>query len=570
MADIDNKHAFDKLVAGLSSEDRIAMLKRINLNSVKSVSISPSVQDSQDNYQSLKSKLNNESILYKIFLWIRSIFQKNTQEVIYNEDLLANLAKKINQKSPGIVNHKLKVLDYLFYERLNTLKEISDFFKPYFVSVKENPGEFYVFLSSFVAPQLSESINKDADPFTIPVSKEPTAELRSELSRKLDAILKDMDNNTRSTIYSSVVQVNWLEQFTSVSYLHFLAQFTNVQGQTYTAPYKTCLLDFNRFASVGVKVIPIQVEVLEALFLFSQRKNFNHKIQDQDIEKATKEFLSRANSYLITIQEFLSEMFLYKLGRVISGDYDWEPEAMQGAEGWFPLFRSQWRKIIDIRWNDWLKAQKKERLSEKLRFDFGLLEFPEMQYSPWKKLWKTIPFGCELTGGFLSWFATEKYSDIILTLNVVSMEGIFIKSENRTEYSEALNTFSNANGDIQSLLQKLSPSGSYGKVFADFAENQVLTAQVQNQISAMMVDIESIVKNSIKLFCSAARILEKIFQGFFDDVKDGVHEGLQNFTSIHGRENAKYRAELSEARQLIKETLFYISELEPIDNSSVQ
>lgn len=565
MDEIDNKNSFDKLVAGLSAQDRQAMLNRINQSTIQSVQIVSSAQDSPSNYQTLRIKLNNESFLYRILLWFRSLFQKNTQEVIYNDDLIANLAKKVNRNHPGIVNHKIKCLDYLFYERLVTLKEISDFFRPFFAFVNENPGDFYVFLSSFVAPELSEKINSTADPFTIPLNREPGPELRTDLARKLDGILKDMDGMTRSNIYSAVIQANWLEHFASLSYLHFLAQFTNVAGNNYTAPYKSCRTDFNEFAAVYVKVMPIQIEVLEALFLFSQRKNLTENVQEKDIEKATKEFLAKCNSYLITIQEFINGMSIYKLGRIISGNYDWEPEPMEGAEGWFPLFRTQWRKILDIRWNDWLREQKKEHLSESLTTDFGLTEFPVMQYRPWKKLWMPIPFSCELTGGFLSWFVTEKYDQIILPLNIVVMEGIFIKSDNRTEYSEALNNFATANTNMQNLLNKLSPNGDYGRVFQDFAENKVHTLQVQNQISAMMRDTESIVKDSIKLFGNAARSLDRVFHGIFDDTKDGIHEGLQNLTTIRGRENSKYRAELKSIRELIKQTLFYISELEPID-----
>lgn len=565
MVENDNKNSFDKLVAGLSAQDRQAMLNRINQSTIQTVQIVSSAQDSPSNYQALKIKLNNESIFYKILLWIRSLFQKNTQEAIYTQDLLASLAKKINHNHPGIVNHKIQSLDYLFYERLVTLKEIAEFFRPYFAYVNENPGEFYVFMSSFVSPELSEKINNNADPFTIPLNKEPSPDLRTDLARKMDAILKDMGGVTRSALYSAVVQANWLDHFSSLSYLHFLAQFTNVAGDVYTAPYKSCRTDFNEFASVYVKILPIQLEVLEALFLFSQRKNLTNNAQEKDIEKATKEFLAKANSYLITIQEFISELSIYKLGRIVSGDYDWEPGPMEGAEGWFPLFRNQWRKILDIRWNEWLRAQKKERLSENLFTDFGLSEFPTMKYKPWQKLWMPIPFSCELTGGFLSWFVTEKYENIILPLNIVVMEGIFIKSENRTEYSEAINNFATANTNMQVLLDKLSPNGDYGKVFQDFAENKIHTIQVQNQISAMMRETESVVKESIKLFGTAARTLEKIFHGFFDDTKDGVHEGLQNLTTIRGRENSKYRAELKSIRELIKQTLFYISELEPID-----
>lgn len=569
MIDNDNKSSFDKLVAGLSSEDRNAMLKRIHDSTMQTVQIVTPDLDSNDQYNTLKEKLQTESFFYKLLLWFRALFRSDSsKEQIYNEDLIASLARKINKAHPGIINHKMKSVDYLFYERMQTLKEASDFFKPYCGFVNENPGDFYVFMSSFVTPDLAEQINQNADPFSLPFGKEPSADVRSELSKKLDEILKNMDSSIKSVLYASVTQMNWLTHYVSLPYLHLLAQFTNVDGGVYTAPYDNVITDFNEIAAVYTKVMPIDNEVMEALFLFSQRKNFNSGTQEQDVEKSTKEFLAKANTYLITIQEFISEMALFKLGRVISNNYDWEPKNIEGAEGWFPSFRSQWRKIQDIRWNDWLREQKKMNLSENLKADFGLTEFPTFKYRPWEKLWSSVSFACELTGGFLSWFALEKYDEVIFQLNLVIMEGIFIKSENRTEYSDGINNFVNANTNIKNIIEKLSPKGDYGRVFQDFAENKVHTLQVQNQVTSMMRDTENIIRDSIKLFGKGARAIERVFHGFFDETKDGIHEGLQNMNTIRGRENSQFRHDLQTVRTILRQSLFYISELEPIDSVS--
>ena len=296
----DNKTSFDKLVAGLSAQDRTAMLERINKSTVQNIQIINPEQH-KDNFQSLKIRLNNESFFYKIILYIRSLFQKNPQEKIYNDDLISDLARKINRNHPGIVNHKIKSLDYLFYERLVALKEMADFFRPYFSFVNENPGDFYVFLSSFVAPEIAETINSKADPFSLPFTKEATSETRAELVRSLDSVLKDINPSSKANLYSSIVACNWLNNFVSLPYLHFLAQFTNVAGTNYTAPYKSVITDFNEVASVYEKCTVVPIEVFEALYLFSQRKNLNDNVQDKDIERATREFLGKANTSMTAI-----------------------------------------------------------------------------------------------------------------------------------------------------------------------------------------------------------------------------------------------------------------------------
>lgn len=565
MVESDKKSSFDKLVAGLNAEDRIAMLNRINQSSAQTVHFDSEITPKEKSI-SLRLRLQNESFLYKFILWLRSIFDKKSTEQLYSQDMLLSMAKKINHKYPGTINPKLKILDYIFYERLLTIKEAADFFKPYYSFVEDNPGDFYVFLSSFVAPDLAENINSKADPFIIPFDRAVTPELRTDLAKRMDELLNNMNKETKANIYFAVSASNWLFKFCTLQFIHFTAQFTNVSGSAYTCPYKNARMDFNELASVFCNMQPVQNEVLEALYLFSQRKSLTTNAQDKDIEKAVKEFMTKANTYFLSIKSFVNNVPMMKLGRVINENYDWEPANLEGAEAWFPSFRTQWRKILEIRWNDWVKEQKKHQLSKNLNNDFGMETFPTMQYRPWLKLWNRIPFACELTGGFLSWFSTEKFPKIINYLNAVAMEGIFYRSENRTEYSEGLDNFSAANNMILDLLKRLSPEGDYGRLFDDFSGNKMNNFQTQNQIESIMKDVEETIKNSIKLFGKGSRTIERVFFGFFEETKDGIHESLQNLNTIKGPDNRNFKDALISIRNLLRKAMFYISELEPIDS----
>lgn len=568
MIEGDNKGSFDRLVAGLTAEDRLAMLNRINQSSENKVQFVADSGEIPEKHILLKAKLDSETIFYRFYLWIRSLFAKSTIEQLYRDDLLTNIAKKIDRYHPGIVNHKIKSLDYIFYERLQNLKEAADFFKPYIALIEDNPGDFYVFLSTFVAPELSENINQIADPYTAAVQKDVTMEVRNDLLKKLDSILMNMSAGTKGNIYLAVTATNWLKKFTVIPYLHFLSQFTNVAGEVYSCPYKNAMLDYNYLASVFANRVEVQNEVIEALFLYSQRKSLNDNTNERDIEKSVKEFMAQASSHFSTIQSFVAGVPVIKLGRVVNNDYDWEAENLEGAEGWFPSFRVQWKKIIDIRWTEWVRDQKKKNLSDTLKLDFGLNDFPVMEYRPWLKLWTRVEFTSELTGGFLSWFATEKYNDVVQLLNDVIMEGVFYRNENRQEFTEGVDNFINANTLMLNLLDMLSPKGEYGKQFEDFSTNKIHSFQVQKQIDTMMSNTESTVREIIKIFGKGTRAIERVFHGFFDEEKDGIHEGLQNLTSIKGHDNSHFRDSLKEVRTLLRKSLFYLAELEPIDNVS--
>lgn len=564
----DIKGSFDKLVAGLSAADRNAMLERIKKTSGESIKLVETEEKPAEYSMSLSVRLQNESIFYRIILWLRSFIKQKDTEKLYNEDIIANIAKKINREHPGLLMHRHGVLDSIFFEQLRRIKDAADFFKPYILLIEDNPGDFYVFLSSFVAPELSEAVNRDVDPFNLPFGQDPSIEIKTDLLKKLDEMLKNMDTTTKANLYAGILSISWLRQFTRLPFIHFCAQFTNIAGDSYTCPYSNARTDFNQFAAVFGNLQSIENEVLEALFLYSQRKDLTKNAQTKDIERAINEFLAKANSFLGSIEMFIAGVPVYKIGKVINADYDWEPGSIEGVEAWFPSFRSHWRKIIDIRWNAWIKERKKHMLENNFFNDFKLHELPALRYRPWAYMWMHIPFECELTGGFLGWFATEKFDGMLQTLNEVMMEGIFIRSENRTEYSEGLDLFIKANNRMTALIGKLSPQGEFGSVFQGFIDSKVKSLQVQNQIDSMMRAIEDDVRGITKDFGKGIRAMEMVFKGFFDEKKDGIHETLQNMTAIKGHQNREWRDRLVKIRETLQKSLFYISELEPLDASA--
>ena len=570
MADNLNRSAFDKLVAGMDSAERNDMLEKLNQTSVSVIQLVDTDNQYTDKSVSLHIRFKEESAFYRFLLWLRGLIEKKNPEKIYNEDVLASMARRITREHPGIVNHRNAVLDSVFYEHLRTLKSAADFFKPYFNIIDESSGDFYVFLSSFVTPELSDMINSEADPFSLGFETEPTPDVKNRLLKNLDNILKNIDGGTKASLYGAVSSLNWLRQFTRLPYLHFTSQFTNLTENNYTCPYRNAVNDYSSFAAVFTNVLPVQNEVLEAMLMFSQRKEITKNAQEKDIERTIKEFIAKANQCLGAIQIFISSVPILKVGKIVNSDYDWLPGNIEGVEAWFPNFRSHWRKIIDVRWGDWLRERKKKNLETYLSNDFGLTEFPSLKYRPWQKLWLRVPFSCELTGGFLSWFCENKYDEMIPVLNDVMMEGIFIRNENRVEYSEGLNLFVQAMSQMQELLERLAPEGEYGALFEEFATSRIRNFQVQNQIDSMMTTTETEIHDIVKKFDKGSKAIDKCLTGILSEERDKVHDGLQNFSSIKGHRNRMWKDSLRANWEVLKKAEFYLSELEPIDAATEQ
>ncbi len=570
MMDELNRNAFDKLVAGMDPAERSDMLEKINQSEVSVVQLIETENQFPDKNVTLHIRYKGESVLYRFFLWLRSLIEKKDSEKIYNEDVIAAMARRVNRDHPGIVNHKNGLVDSVFYEHLRSLKNAADFFKPYFNIIDDNPGDFYVFLSSFVTPQLSDLITQEADPFSLSFDTEPTVDVKNGLLKNLDDILKNIDGGMKSSLYGAVSSLNWLRQFTRLPYIHFTSQFTNISGKTYTCPYRNAINDYANFAAVFSNIMSVQNEVLEAMLMFTQRKDITKNAQDKDIERTIKEFIAKANQCLGSIQMFISNVPIIKVGKIINADYDWLPGNIDGVENWFPNFRSHWRKIIDVRWGDWLRERKKKNLETYLSNDFGLFEFPTLAYRPWQALWMRVPFACELTGGFLSWFCENRYEELMPYLNDVMMEGVFIRNENRIEYSEGLNLFSQAMSQMQELIERLAPEGEFGAQFEEFATSRIRSFQVQNQIDSMMTTTESEIHDCVRKFGKGVKMIDKCLGGILAEEHDSSHDGLQNFSAIKGHRNRAWKDALRNCWEVLKKADFYLSELEPIDAATEQ
>ena len=104
-------------------------------------------------------------------------------------------------------------------------------------------------------------------------------------------------------------------------------------------------------------------------------------------------------------------------------------------------------------------------------------------------------------------------------------------------------------------------------MFEEFSTSKVHTFQVQKQIDGTMEQIEKTVRDCLKLFGKGARTIDRVFHGIFDEERDGIHDSLQNLSSIKGHDNRHFRDSLIEIRKLLQRCVYYLTELEPIDNS---
>lgn len=560
------KSSFDELVAGISAGERKYLLDKLSSSSPETVIQPVNVsEEARDGLCDLKRRISTEPLIYRFFLWFRSLFVQSSVEEIYNGDMIASVARSINRAHPGIVDYPSSLLKSLFYEKLKELKISADFFRPYIDQVEDNPGKFYVFLSMFVAPEISTQINTEVDPYSLPFTREVTGELRASLLRKMDTVLKSISSGTRNSLYAAVKSFEWLRQFSELPYIHFISQFTAIVTDSYTCPYQNAQTDFPAFVRVLNNTVSIPNEVLESLFLFPQRKNAKTLDISSEMEKALQEYVSAAASKFSMIQMFITTIPMDSLGCVIFNDYNWQSGEFGGAEDWFSKYREEWKRIFDERWESWLRDRKKAQLSAVLKSQFDLDEFPELPYRPWADLWGGVTFSCELTGGFLVWFNRKLMADSLSVLKVIILEGAFVNTENRTQLSESLNDLSAVSQRLDILVDSLGPHGNYGAIFDKLQTEHIRSLQGQSRVDSILVTTESEIHEINVKFCAGCRSIEQVLRGLFDEDSSSGYKGLHNLMTIRGHDNRTFRDRVTGIRTSFINAQKILAEIEPID-----
>lgn len=559
-------NSFDRLVGFLSSDERKLMLEKMQSSSPQEASLATEDNFDNDINISFSKSIKNESIFYRFFLWIKSIFANTSMEVLYNEDKIAKIAKHIDKISPDLIDFKSGLLLSTFYNKLNELSLCADFFRP-FVSYMENDENSYLlFLSSIVLEDVEKRMEEEANPYSLPTSSGVKNENRMNLIRKMESIIDEIPPSQKDFMYSCVQSTLWLKQFTKLPFQRFLNYFSAVQENNYSCSFKSIENEINLFAKVLCNGMLIPKETFESLFLFARKSNQEKTFDsiDETMQKM-QDFLENATSQISMIKMFIQTVPLKLIGCIVYEDAKWTVENLSGGEDWFQKYKALWRKVFDKRWENYVSDCKLEEIKQSLSTNFKIDSFPLLPERPWTKLWNNVRFRIELSAGFLNWFMKNKFSSFESTLKLVMVEGDFVQKENREEFFDSFNKLVSIAEQFQILVKKISQAGEFGSIFKKILEQKIKTVQSFSKMESMIYEIEGDFRSLINGFCDSCRTLELCFTGIFHEKKDSRYDGLTNLNRISGIANEEFQQQLSLARVNLKNAFSLIKELEPIE-----
>lgn len=563
----DKKGTFEKLVSSISESERNALLEKMHTlaGDPTTQEFNSEDKDTSDEFVSIEDRLKSESLFYRFFLWIRSIFSNLTQEEVFNADQVQNLYKKLNHSFPGLVDYKNGYLLNIFYQKLGELKNAIEFFKPYLELAYENLGAFYVFLGSIICPEVTQEMDSQVDPYQLPLTREVTGELRASFVRKLDQILKDIPQHRRSYMYSCVSVIEWFYQLSKLPFDRFRNSFSQGIIDEYCCKFEVVSNELNQFSRILCNGGPVPEEAVTSLFLFSANKFIPLDSEANDDEGRMREFMDKAAANISMIHMFVKTVPLRQICKIAFNNVQWQPQNFTGAEDWFVKYKEYWKKLFDEKWNLWLRDKKKAMIHSKLSAAFELDDFPLLQNRPWTQLWGGVPFHFEYTAGFIFWFMEKKYSDVIQPLKVLLLEGVFENKDNRQEFANTINDLMQIYNDVLKLGEDLSSLGQIGLVFEKIASNHLRTLQAQSKIESTMLNLEAEIQNIKNIFCNDCRSINLIVDAALGSKADTRYDGVSNINMMHGLNNSAFKEQLRNSKEKFECALEMLKELETID-----
>lgn len=559
---------FERLVSLISEDERKSLLDK--MRPLEGDPDSRSLESNKDPSMNadeivLEENLKQESIVYRLILWLRSILTSTSKEQLYNDDKIMALFRKLNREYPGLVDYKGALLLGIFYEKLLELRRAADFFRPYLDCIYENTGAFYVFLGSIVAPEVTQRMNSEVDPMSLPLDREVTGELRASFLRKMEEIIKELPQHRRAYLYQCAVSVDWLYQFTKLPFERFVSAFGAGLTDSQVARFESVTSELNAFSKILCNGKNMPTEAFESIFLFSAKKMVPASSEAKDEDSRAKEFMDKANSYFTIIHMFINSVPLRYVNKVVYNNIQWQPDQFSGAEDWFAKYKDQWKRLFDEQWNAWLKEKRRVNLNKQLKENFEIESIPLLPDRPWARMWGGIEFHYENTAGFLLWFISKKMNEVMEPLKILLLEGQFVNKDNRAEFANTLNELSQISSRMYSFEEDISNKGQTGMVFEKLASEHLRTLAAQSKIDTVIIEKEAIVRSTKNSFCDQARSVLNILNGVFAEKKDTRYDGIHNLASIQGSQNANFRASLQKSKTVFAAALDVLRELEQID-----
>ena len=558
---------FDKLVDSLSTEEAQTMLSNIS----DSMKMSADIQTDSNTEPLLSDgqfkkeiKMSDEPFFIRFWLRLKSFFKSEPIENVYKEELICRIGRDLTRNYKQYINVKESVFTNEFFELLRELRKTQLFFTSLLSAYDSDKGNFYLLVSSFIAPEVYSKLMNNTDPFNFVAGADVTSSLRADSLKKIDDTFSLMTSDYKADMYQAAHAVEWMRNFCELPIDKAVLRFTVNAAVAPTCSIYLLANEIGLLASVLSTARPIPDVVLQALFLLSKQERLNDKSIDMNGESV--EFISQASHALEAIKRFSVKVPILNIARYASKSIHWEPQHLEGGEDWFRLFKAAWKRRFNERWQLWSAEQKRAHLTQEMLALLKIEKLAPLMHHPWESAWLVLRFKREFSFTFLtSFFSTLYPSSLQPVLKTLLMEGNFYRRENLAEYTNAFTVLEKQQSCIVTFESRLSPEGEIGAGFIQLTERTMATLKSKANLEALMKSVETEAKQIITSSQGAFKTLIALLNGFIEGNKNSVYAPLLNWSIIQGNNNAEFRKRVEDVKVLLQKVSVLLSEAEKIE-----
>lgn len=561
-------NSFETLARGIDSDERTKMLNRLNAAAQDMAADASSFDlppdDSTEVERDLSVNYKQEPIFIKFWITLKSLITGSTQEILYNDLLVMKKGHEIARQYPALYDARTGTLLNGMFEQLRHIRLVADHFRPAVSAYEQNPGDFFVFMGSLLIPELTQQINEEASPFSLPFDREVTGELRLSLIRRLDDILSNIESGQRNQLYNAAQSIDWLSQFCDLPFDKILARFTSFESGNYTCPVEIINTDLAAFSRVLCHPRSVSMELIAAMYYLVA------DVEDRNNEEEAAKYRQKSVQQLQMLKGFITCVPIKDITCISYNSAMWYPDPVGGVEDWFVKYKSQWRKLFDAQWEQWLQERKKDQVLKIVQrvFDTSSLYLPPSR--PWVHVWGGVAFSRDYTLGYLHAYFTYKLPALVQLLKRLAIEGAFVIKENRTFCAEKCSEFIQEDQQLKEIMAKLVEGGYIFESLMKTAADKAQTIHSKSNVDSILTGLQSEVSLLASRFSSTCRDTVSILEGVLQIKRTAKFDTLTNLMQIGNSipENNKFRESLSKSHTELLYALTILREVETIEVAS--
>lgn len=567
----ENKSTFESLVASLSEEETKKLLFNIS-NSMQNMQ--PELQEKPKSPEESKTgkvvlNLANESFFLRIWLMLLSLLKSIPVESLYQKELVDRVGRDLKKHDSKYINIPKQIYTSTFYALLSDLRKTQIFFSSMLDCYNSEKNNFYMLLSSFIAPEVYSNLLRISSSFDVEAGDTSNAR-KNTILKEIEKLTTEVDAEIKADMYKVSRAIEWMRTFCDFSLDKVLLKFS-VQPSESTCSIFAIQNEIELLASILASAKNIPIPMLQTLFLLYKKDvlplgNDVQKLQGESLEQNTNKFIDDALKALSYIEQFKKNVPIGKIVKYVKQDITWTPIEFSAGEDWFLYFKHAWKDLFLQEWGTWVSNIQKETIKARMLQIVEAEKLQEISYKPWRKLLGDAPLKNETVLEFFKTFFQTVYPNaFVSSLKIILTEGAFYRTDNLSEYTSAFNSLNQIAREIASFENELSPESVIGTSFASIIESGVLTIKTKTQMETLVRNIESDIKRICTRILESLKSMNVILTGIVGGTKTGIYATLSNWSGIQGNNNKKFQDEVIKIKETIASIIDLINTMSTIE-----